>query len=256
MLVLVLVPSLAAADPCASALVDPLPTPLREADAQRGACLRDELAAHAIAHALIDTPNFHGVLGGELGLAGRVVVGERLELGARARLVDYTFAQTAVNKVTATRFGPVVATAALGFGELAIVAALELPLTRDEEPATTTTHTSGQLGVAITTRLAARWMLHARLGGHAAYASSAGGSTSRFALRAGTDLARRLGARWAVHAGADLEAGWRDGFSTLLARAATVWRPSSIRIFLAAGVPLLGDEPTTVVITLGVARDF
>ena len=261
LVVLALVPAIAAADPCEDALVDPLATPLRETDAQRGGCLRDELAVQLRTHALIDTPNFHGVLGGELALAARAVVaGDRLELGARARVVDAMFVQTAVTKVTEARFGPLALGAALAvpFDEharLAVIALVELPYTRDE-PATA--HTSGQLGLALTGTLAPRWRLHARLAGVAAYASSSGGSTHREALRAGADLAWQPSARWTVHGGADAEAGWRDGFSMLLARAGAAWRPcgGAYRATLAAGVPLAGDEPTTAVVSIGLARDL
>jgi hypothetical protein len=255
-----LLPAVAAADPCEDALGDPVATPLRETDAQRGACLRDELTTHLRGHALIDTPNFHGVVGGELGIGARFVVRERLELGARARVVDATFVQTAVNKVTAARFGPLAIGAAIdvpfdAHARLAVVALVELPYTRD---AMETAHTSGQLGLAFTGALAPRWRLHARFGAHGAYARSLGGSTRRVALRAGTDLAWRFRPRWALHAGLDSEGGWRDGFSMLLARTGIAWRPrgGAYRATLAAGAPLGGDEPTTAIVTLGVARDL
>ena len=259
-LVALLVPASAAASPCDDALDDPAATPIRETDAQRGACLRDELATHLLGHALIDTPNFHGVLGGELGITARTVVGERLELGVRARVVDATFVQTAVNKVTTTRFGPLAAGAALDLpfddrARLAAVALVELPYTRD---AMETAHTSGQLGLVFTGMLSSRWRVHARFGALAAYAASSGGSTVRYALRAGTDLAWRFRARWALHAGVDSEGGWRDGFSMLLARTAIAWRPrgGAYRTTLAAGAPLAGDEPTTAIVSIGVARDL
>jgi hypothetical protein len=249
----------AADEPCQDAVVDPIATPLRETDGQRSACLRDELSVGMSGHALVDTPNFHGVLGGDLALAGRLVAGDRLELGARLRVVDYTFAQTAVNKVTATRFGPLALGAAFGLpfegAQLALVAVAELPYTRDEME---TVHASGQLGVAFTGALSRRVVIHARFGAVGAVASSSGGETHRFALRAGTDLAWRLRQRLSVSLGADAEAGWRDGFSTLLVRAGLHWRfgGGSYRMTFGAGAPLGGDEPTTAILTVGLARDL
>jgi hypothetical protein len=252
-LALLLIADIAYAAPCDDVLVDPIGTPVRETDEQRGACLRDELSAEVTTHVLVDTPNFHGVVGGDLALGGRFVL-NRIELGARVRLVDYTFVQTAVNKVTAARFGPIAAAAALALDDnLAAVAILELPFTRDEMD---TVHTSGQLGLAFTSALAADWTVHARFGGVFAYASSSGGDTQRFAMRAGTDVVWQPHRRAGILAGADVEAGWRDGFSMLLARAGFALRLGRQRVLLAAGVPLGGDEPTSAIITLGVGRDL
>ena len=254
-LAFLLAPAIANAAPCENTLVDPIATPLRESDEQRGACLRDELSIELTSHALIDEPNFHGVIGGDLALGGRFLVRENVELGARLRLVDYTFVQTAVNKVTATRFGPLAIGATLAIDpSLSLVAIMEVPFTRDEMD---TLHTSGQLALAFTTALADRWTLHARLGGVFAYASSAGGDQHRIAPRAGTDLVWHPGRRIALHAGADVEGGWRDGLGTVLARAGIAIRIGGThRIVLAAGVPLAGDEPTTLIATITAGREF
>lgn len=253
---LLLVADIASAAPCDDALVDPIATPLRETDQQRGACLRDQLAVDLTTHALVDPPSFHGVLGGDLALAARVVI-DRIELGARLRLVDYTYVQTAVNKVTATRFGPLAVGAALAIDpNLAAVATVELPFTRDAHRARDTLHTSGHVALAFTTALARPFTVHARFGGGFAYASSSGGDTRRFALRAGADLVWQPGRRLAVQLGTDAEAGWRDGFSTLLARGGLALRWGAQRIVLGVGIPLFGDEPTTAIVTLGVARDL
>jgi len=250
------------AGPCDDAIVDPVATPLREAavDAQRSACLRDELAAGLTTHALIDAPNFHGVLGGDLALAGRFVVREHLELGARLQLVDYTFVQTAVNQATATRFGPLAISVAhaLPFAEraqLAVVAIAELPYTRDDMA---TVRTSGQLAAVVTGALAARWLVHGRLGAVGAATSSSGGSSRRLGLRAGVDLGWRPRARLALFGGVETEAGWRDGLSTVLVRAGLQWRPRGGRWRLAfgGGAPLGGDEPTSAIVTLGLAHDL
>jgi hypothetical protein len=246
-------------DPCRDPIVDPIATPLRVSDEQRGACLRHDVTLGLTTHVLIDTPNFHGLIGGGLVLAGRAVVRERLELGARIYLVDYTFAQTAVTKATATRLGPVAIQLAYALtsagARVSLIAALELPYTRDQ---VATVHTAGQLGLAFAGTLSERVTLHARLVGLGAYASSSGGSARRVALRAGTDLAFHVRPRVAVVGGLDAEAGWRTGFSTLMPRAGLQWRPGAgaYRALLAAGVPLGGDEPTTAIVTLGVARDL
>lgn len=257
-LALLVVVEVAYAAPCEDALVDPIATPIRETDQQRGACLRDQLAVDLTTHALVDTPNFHGVLGGDLTLAGRFVL-SRIELGARLRLVDYTYVQTAVNKVTATRSGPLAIGAAVAIDpNLAAIALVELPFTRDIHRAREidTLHTSGQVGLAFTSTLSRRLTVHARLGGGFAYASSSGGDTERFALRAGTELVWQPGRRLAVQLGTDMEAGWRDGFSTLLARGGVAVRIGAHRVNLGIGIPLAGDEPTTAVVMLGVARDL
>ncbi len=255
-------PAIADAEPCHDAVTDPPATPLHDVgiDAQRSACLRSELAAGLTAHALIDTPNFHGVLGGDLALAGRLVLGDHVEVGARARLVDYIFAQTAVTKASATRFGPLVLAAALGTAmsersQVAVIALVEVPYTRDD---TATIHTSGQLAAVVTGALAPRWLVHGRLGAIGAVAGSAGGETRRLALRAGADLAWRVRRSVAVTSGIDTEAGWNGGFGTLLVRAGLGLSPrgGAWRGQLGVGIPLGGDDATTAIVTLGLARDL
>nr|MDQ3369523.1 hypothetical protein [Myxococcota bacterium] len=61
-----------------------------------------------------------------------------------------------------------------------------------------------------------------------------------------------------LHGGVEAEAGWESGFGPLLARAGVQLRPrgGAWRGVIAAGVPLGGDERTTVVLGLGVARDL
>jgi hypothetical protein len=265
LLAVALLATTASADPfapdiCANALVEPVATPLRETDLQRGACLRSSLSADATTHALIDTDNFHGVIGGDLALAARYLARHDVEVGAQLRLVDYTFVQTAVNKVTDTRFGPLAIGAALGLpfadrARLAIVMLAELPYTRDEMD---TIRASGQLGLAFTGELSPRWLVHARFGGVFSLASSDGGDTVRYALRAGTDLAWRFRARWSLHYGLETEGGWRTGLSTVLVRAGLQWRPrgGAYRAILGIGAPILGDEPTNAIVSIGVARDL
>src|SRR5204863_6423409 len=128
---------------------------------------------------------------------------------------------------TETSTGPFVISAAhaVPFAEtarLAIFATAEVPYTRLTELATR--RLGGQLGLAMTGELARSWRLHARMAYLLASAASDGGEAHRMALRAGADLAWHPARHWAFHAGTDAEAGWRDGFSTLLVRAGIQWR--------------------------------
>jgi hypothetical protein len=254
------IPHHADADPCGDPSFDPAATPLRDAglDGQRSACLRDELAARLTTTALIDTASFHGVLGGDLTLAGRFVPTPRLELGARARVIDYRFVQTAVTKVTEARHGPVVVTAALGGrlderARIAAVITLELPHTRDTE----TLHTGGELAVTTTGALGDRWMVHGRLGAVGALASSLGGTTRRLGLRGGLDLAARAQRRIVVFGGAESQAGWHGGLDAVLARAGVHVRAGRAwRGLVGVGVPLAGNDRTTTVVQLGIAHDL
>jgi hypothetical protein len=246
---------------CADPVPDPMATPLRDGriDAQRGACLRSELATGIDAHALIDTPGFHGYLGGDFTVRGRYRLGEAFEIGAVVRVLDVAFAQTAVNKATATRVGPLVVEAAYApvrtlETHLAIVASLEVPATRDDMD---TTRSGGQLGVAFTADLAYRWILHARFGAIAAAASSAGGETRRLGLRAGADAVRHVGrhGRMAFLVGGELQAGWNDGFDTVLVRAGYTRRfGRSWRTVVGLGLPVGGNERTNAVFDLSIVR--
>ena len=258
--ILLLMTRTALASPCEDAVIDPAATPLRDAslDAQRGGCLRDELAAAITTHALIDTPGFHGVVGGDLALAGRIAW-RRFELGARVRVVDYAFVQTAVTKVTATRLGPLGISAAYGgrLGERAVVAVVlagELPYTRDDMA---TLHAGGELAAVVTGEVADRWLVHARLGILGAVAASDAGSTTRLGLRAGADVAWRVRPRLSLHAGAETQAGWFGGLDTVLARSGLHVRfARALRGRIGIGVPLAGNDRTTAIVELGIARDL
>jgi hypothetical protein len=247
--------------PCAEVILDPAATPVRDvaADAQRGACLRRQLEVDVTAHALIDTPGFRGVLGGDLAITGRTIL-RGVEVSARLRAIDYVFAQNAVTKVTDTRFGPLVLGAAYAApfadgARIAVVAAFELPYTRD---AMDTIHASGQLAAVITGTLAERWRLHARMGAIWATASSAGGDTRRLALRAGFDLAWHARTRLALHAGAETQAGWYAGLDTVMSRAGVHWRPGggAWRVPVGLGLPFGGNERTNAILVVGLARDL
>jgi hypothetical protein len=89
-----------------------------------------------------------------------------------------------------------------------------------------------------------------------AHASSSGGDTQQFAMRAGSDVVWQPRCWFGMQAGADVEAGWRDGFSMVLARAGFAIRLGRQRLLAGAGVPLGGDEPTTAIVMLGLGRDL
>ena len=263
-LAVLLAPALAVADdgedPCATAVTDPVSTPVRDVmlDTQRAACVRQDVSAGVLAHALIDTPGFYGTLGGDLALGGRLVVATHYELNAALRLVDVAYVQNAVTKTTHAGIGPItigaVAERAIGRGARgALVAQLELPYTRDNMD---TVHVSGQLTAVVTGRLSTRWLLHGRLGTVAMAASSLGGDTDRIALRAGADAAWQAGTRVSLQAGAEASAGWYHGFDHLLLRAAVHWRMADRwRLLAGLAVPTLGDERTNAVLDIGIARD-
>lgn len=260
-----LAPAVAAADPidpCADKVVDPIVTPVRDValDAQRSACMRDEVSAGLDTHALIDTPGFHGVLGGDLALGGRLVVHKAHELSIQLRVVDYEFVQNAVNKITNAGVGPIVIGGAAGkpigdTARAAIVVRVELPFTRDQMD---TTRTSGELAGVVTGALGHAVTLNARLSALGMHASSLAGSTSRLALRAGTDLVWQPRATVGVQAGADLMAGWSHGFDDVLLRAGVHWaiHGGPWRLRSGIGAPVGGSERTTAVVDITLLHDL
>jgi hypothetical protein len=245
--------------PCADAVIDPIVTPVRDGqlDAQRGACLRQQVWAGIGAHALIDTPGFHGVLGGGLELGGSVIVAKAHELSAALTLVDYTFVQNAVNKVSHLGYGPVVLGAAangsIGRGARgALALRVEVPFTDDQ---TDTLRSSAQLLGVVSGALAARHVLHARLGAIGRLTSSLGGETRRIALVAGGDFAWQLRPRIAVHLGGEVMAGWDVSVDHFLLRAGVHWRiRGAWRLRAGVGAPL-GAERTNAIIDLAILAD-
>jgi hypothetical protein len=259
--IIVLLGAPAAADPCASSLADPMPTPVEDVgmDVQRGACLRSDLSSELLTHVLIDSPGFYGDLGAGLAISARKTITPHVELGARLRAADYTFVQTAVTKATELRDGPLVVRATVGTSDatthVAVTAALELPYTRDSLD---TMHTSAQLGALITHPLTERFVLHARLGTATAYAMSAGGSFSRLGFVAGSDAVWRWRTRTALLGGADLGAGWNGGFDGVTLRAGIqhAFAFDANRWLGAAGLalPVLGNERTNAILDLTLVR--
>jgi hypothetical protein len=249
-------------DACEHEIADPVPTPLHDAgiDDQRAACLRTEFGANITTHALVDTPNFHGFLGGELVIEGRKVYRQHWELGARARVFDYGFVQTAVNKVTERRYGPLLISAAYG-GRLAqsaryaIVLAFEAPYTRNEME---TTRTGGELTGLVTGALSDRWTIHGRLGAVAAVATSEAGTLRRAGLRSGIDLAWRTQSnRVGLISGVEMQAGYTTRIDTVIVREQfQLLVGKEYRLITALGIRLTGTDPTDAVFVLGVAREM
>jgi hypothetical protein len=254
----------ATAEPCEDHVDDPIALPWREAgvDAPRGGCLRSEVSVDLLGHALIDEPAFYGTLGGGASVMARFG-GQYVEYGLGVRLLDATFVQNAVLKVTETGYGPITAQVALGDqGPVAgrpaayvVYARVEVPFTRAE-----LAMSSGgiQLGGALTWQIGAHHRLHGRVGLLGAYASSAAGSETRGAGVASVDLSSTLLSWLVATGGVDVQGGWFGaGLDHVAARAGAHWRITGVwRAAVAAGVPLVGAERTDVAFTLGVRRDL
>lgn len=248
------VPSLHRAPPCEHPVIDPVVTPIRDArlDAQRSGCMRQAFSAGLDAHALIDTPGFHGVLGSALVVGGSVIIAKAHELSAELSLVSYEFVQNAVNKVDRFGIGPLVLGGAAGkpigdHGNAAVVLRVEVPYTRDNLE---TTRTSAQLAGVVSGMLSSRVVLHARLASIGSVASSIGGTTKQLAFIAGSDLAWHVRQPIAIHLGADVMAGWQASFDHLLVRTGAHWRPRghAWRLRIGVGVPVAGAERTMAVL--------
>lgn len=253
-LLLLFVPSVAAADPC-EAVRDPIVTPVRDAylDTQRSACVRDEAFVALAPYALIDTPGFHGVLGGDLSLGGRVVIKEAHELSVQVRAIDFAFVQNAVNKVTHTGVGPIVVGAAAHSGHAGIALRLELPYTQSFD----TFRSSAAIEGLYSADLAPAVTLHGRLTALGMAASSEAGSTHRLAFRAGADLVWQTGRTVTVQAGADLMAGWAHGFDDVLVRGGVHWALTERwRLRSGVGLPFGGTERTNMILDLAVIHDL
>jgi hypothetical protein len=247
---------------CRDAVTDPIVTAVRDGslDAQRGACMRTQVGGGLAAAALIDTPGFHGQLGGGLVAGGSLVVGKAHELSAEVHLVDYSFVQNAVNKVTHTGLGPVVVGAAAG-KRIAAAARAALSL-RVEVPGTRTgsdaERSAAQLAGVVTGMLAPTLLLHGRLGALGSVAWSSGGTTMQLAFVAGADLAWHVRTRLALDLGADAMAGWHAGFDHLLVRTGVQWRMrgGASRLRIGVGLPFGGAERTNGVLDLRMIADL
>ncbi len=249
-------------DACAYELVDPVPTPLLDAglDDQRAACLRTEIGLSTTTHFSIDPEESDGHVGGDAILDVRHVFHRELELGARLRVIDIGYVQTAVNKQLETQYGPLIVSAAWGrklapSARFAVVATAELPYTRDE---TDTVHTGGELTALVTGGLSEQWTLHARLGAIGAVADSEQGTSKRLAMRAGVDLGwRSAGSRIGLLTGIETQAGFTGGLDTVLLREGFQLHVGQLyRVITGLGIRLTGEDPTNVIFVLGAAREL
>lgn len=264
--ILLILTSTAAAEPyphdvCDDPIDDPVAIGMRAGgfDAPRSACLRATLDARVRGHALIDTPEFYGTLGGEVAVGLRFVEDLGLEWGATVRLVDVTFAQTAVITDTELRYGPVSVHAAMDHRRssrlrLAGLLGLEVPFTRSELETSTA---GAQLAGLATWRALDRVAVHGRVAALGWYGSSVSGTSVRGAAVVSADAAIRT-VHW-LHAFAGLEAsaGWyRGGVDHVAARVGAHWRVySRWRVDVGAIVPVLGKERLDLAFTIGVHRD-
>jgi hypothetical protein len=249
-------------DACEYELVDPVPTPFLDVgiDDQRAACLRTEVGIGITTHFLVDPEEFHGHVGGDAILDLRHVFHRELELGARVRLIDVGYVQTAVNKEVETQFGPVLLSAAWGrrlapSARVALVLAAELPYTRNERE---TTHSGGELTALVTGALSEYWTLHGRLGALAAIADSEGGTLKRLGMRAGFDIAwRSARSRIGLISGLETQAGFTGGLDILMFRQGFQLHVGKLyRLVSGAAVRLTGNDHTNVIFHLGVAREL
>lgn len=253
-LLLLLIPAIASADPC-EAVRDPVVTPVRDAylDAQRSACLRDEAFVALAPHILIDTPGFHGVLGGDLSVGGRLVLHRTHEISVQVRALDFAFVQNAVNKVTHAGFGPIVVGTAASAGRAAIALRLELPYTQSFD----TLRTSAAIEGLYTADLAPSVTLQSRLTALGMVASSVAGETQRLAFRAGADLVWQPRHSVALQAGADLMAGWMHGFDDVLVRGGIHWQVAPLwRFRSGVGLPFGGSERTNAIVDVALIHDL
>lgn len=249
-------------DACEYELVDPVPTPLLDAglDDQRAACLRTEIGLSTTTHFLIDPEEFHGHVGGDAILDLRHVFHRELELGARLRVIDVGYVQTAVNKELETQYGPLIVSAAWGrrlapSARFAIVGTAEIPYTRDE---TETLHTGGELTGLVTGALSEHWTLHARLGAIGAVADSEGGTSKRLAMRAGVDIGwRSAGSRIGLLTGIETQAGFTGGLDVVMLREGFQLHVGQLyRLISGLGIRLTGEDHTNVIFVLGAAREL
>lgn len=252
---------------CADHVMDPPALAWRESgvDAPRPACLHADVALTGGARVILAEDDFYGSIAGGATLAVRLLESDRLEWGFNLRVLDGTFVQNAVLKVSDLGYGPLgghlaLATRGRAFGvprRSAHYLRLELPFTRSRLDGSSG---AAQLGHASTWLLTPTIQFH----GHAAllgwYASSTSGRDARSSLTASAD-AGWLAISWlTLFAGGDAQLGWYGwGTPVLAARVGLHARIKGLwRFDLAAGRPLLGtdDERADVHVNLGLRRDL
>ena len=257
-------PVAATEDFCADAVHDPVALGLRDGgfDAGVGACLRDQVFARTLAHAIIDTPGFYGQLGGELNVGASFIVTRGLQLGFGFRGVDFQFAQNAVSKASDLGYGPLAlhlkASSNLELGNRpvygAIYVQLAMPYTSAELQ---TVAVGGQLTGLLSFPVARSWLVHSRFGLVMGATSSGGGTTLRAAGRGGADLNWNIRSWIDVAAGLDFQGGWFRSFDHAMAKIAAHWRVRGRwRVETGVAIPFVGQDRTNGIFTLGISRDL
>jgi hypothetical protein len=246
---------------CDDPIVDPVAVPVRAGgfDLTRSACLRADFQSRIGAHALVDTPDFYGTLGGDFFIGVRFLEEMGLEWGATIRVVDLTFAQTAVVSATETTYGPISVHAAIADAtredlQVGGMLRLELPFTR---AVGLPTNSGAQLAGLVTFAAHDRVALHGRAALLGWFGSSAGGTDLRGAGVLSSDASIRTISWLRASAGLELQAGWyRSGIDHLAARVGAHWRiQGPWRVDVGALLPFAGEERTDVAFTLGLMRD-
>ncbi len=257
-------PAAATEDFCADAVHDPVALGLRDGgfDAGVGACVRDQVFARTLAHAIIDTPGFYGQLGGELTIGASFIVTRGLQLGFGFRGVDFQFAQNAVSKATDLGYGPLAlhlkASSNLELGNRPVYGALYFQLAMPYTSAELqTVAVGGQLTGLLSFPVARSWLVHSRFGLVMGSTSSGGGTTLRAAGRGGADLNWNIRSWIDVAAGLDFQGGWFRSFDHAMAKVAAHWRVRGRwRVETGIGVPFVGQDRTNGIFTLGLSRDL
>jgi hypothetical protein len=261
-LVMVAAPARARAeDVCADPIVDPVAVPVRAGgfDLTRSACLRADFQSRIGAHALVDTPDFYGTLGGDFFIGVRFFEEMGLEWGATIRVVDLTFAQTAVVSATETTYGPISLHGAVSKPQredlyIGGMLRVEVPFTR---AVGLPTNSGAQLAGLVTYAAHDRVALHGRAALLGWFGTSAGGTDTRGAGVLSTDASIRAISWLRASAGLELQAGWyQSGVDHLAARVGAHWRiKGPWRVDIGALLPFAGEERTDLALTLGVLRD-
>ncbi len=264
LIVLALLPGLAAADPCEDHIDDPIAVPWREAgvDASRGGCLRSDVTIDLGGRALLEEPEPGDTARASATFLARFREGA-LGWAIGVRMLDAQVVQGGGLEVSDVGYGPVLGELAWGGRREAlgrplagaVFARVELPYTRSE-----LVGSSGaiQLGAAATWAPARRVRLHGRVALLGGYTRAPEGSDTRGAILVSADLSWRA-IKWLTpSAGVDVQTGWYgDALDHLAVRAGVHWRLTGVwRAAAAAGTPLVGTEATDLGVTLGVRRDL
>jgi hypothetical protein len=209
---------------------------------------------------LIATNDFFGTVAASWFVSVRRVALRTIELELGARVLDYRFAQNAIVTRTETSVGPIFAAVTQTFQTKWFgLPAAWAPSMRIDVPRTDT-------GYEITTFAATpallatlgpsdRFRLHARLAALLFSASPPSGVDSQFAGALSFDSTYRPTWWFATSLGMEAQSGWHGPFDHLLLRGTLRFALGrNNRLDIAAAVPMLGEERTTLLFQLGFSR--